>query len=91
MIQVEKDISQSLRFIDDQLFKLVHNTIGPNGNTFSFHFLKLAVNEIRLINKQLVDIAVNRNEIVLKYEILILIENLDILFNQIEDYGLNDD
>jgi hypothetical protein len=65
----EQNIRIHFTSAEINLNRSIHNTIGPNGNSFAFSFLINASNELLSALKILSEIAEIRNELVLKYEI----------------------
>ena len=65
----EQNIRHLFLSAEVNLNRSIHNTIGSNGNSFAFTFLHNASNDIIKALEILSEIAEQRNELVIKYEI----------------------
>lgn len=66
-IALEHKIKNEIESAQDMLNRLIHNTKGPNGNSFIFTFLKNAANNLLNASKLLLTVYNKRNEAVNKY------------------------
>lgn len=90
-LDLERKILASFSIIDSSLNRAIHNTSGPNGNSFAFSFLTGAIDQCLNVAEMLRESLIIRNELVNRYKMEITIEQLKDLRRKIDSFGLSPD